>query len=86
MELDKVYELLLIDDTTDEPVAHPVHIHGHSFQIIDMGTLDQLNSRETPFSDAIHPPVRKDTVTLPKNGFVRARFRTDNPGYWVITQ
>lgn len=83
MKKDKVYELLLIDDTTDEPIAHPVHVHGYSFNIIDMGSHDELISGETSYADATYPPVRKDTVTLPQNGFARIRLRTVNPGYWV---
>lgn len=58
-------------------------MHGYGFQIIDMGTLKQLETGETPFATVTHPPVMKDTVTIPKHGFVRIRFRTSNPGYWV---
>lgn len=83
LELDKVYEFLLIDDTTYELVSHPIHMHGYAFQVIDMGTLQQLESGKTPFAKATHPPVIKDTVIIPRNGFVRIRFRTTNPGYWV---
>lgn len=83
LELDKVYEFLLIDDTTDELVSHPIHMHGYGFQVIDMGTLSQLQSGETPFAKATHAPVIKDTVAIPKHGFVKIRFRTSNPGYWV---
>lgn len=84
LELDKVYEFLLIDDTTDELVSHPIHMHGYGFQVIDMGTLDQLEADETPFAKSSHPPVIKDTVTIPKHGFVRIRLRTSNPGYWML--
>lgn len=83
LKLDKVYEFLLIDDTTDELVSHPIHMHGYGFQVIDMGTLSQLQSGETPFAKATHAPVIKDTVAIPKHGFVKIRFRTSNPGYWV---
>lgn len=84
LEMDKVYEFLLIDDTTDENIGHPVHMHGSSFQIIDMGTLEQLKSGKTPFKNATHRPVIKDAVIIPRNGFVKIRMRTSNPGYWVI--
>lgn len=87
LELDKVYEFLLTDDTTDDTtdvlVSHPIHMHGYGFQVIDMGTLSQLQSGETPFAKATHAPVIKDTVAIPKYGFVKIRFRTSNPGYWV---
>lgn len=61
LELNKVYEFVLIDDTTDETVAHPIHMHGNSFQVIDMGSLDQLKSGKTPFANATFLPVVKDT-------------------------
>lgn len=84
LEKDKIYEFLIIDDTMNElDVSHPVHMHGYSFQIIDMGSIEQLIQHQTVFAKAKHPPVMKDTVTLPARGFVRIRFRTSNPGYWV---
>lgn len=83
LELDKLYEFLLIDDTTDEDVGHPVHMHGNSFQVIDMGSLEQLASGTSAFKNATHPPVIKDVVTIPRNGFVRIKFKTSNMGYWV---
>ena len=84
LEKDKVYEFLLIDETPSEGVSHPIHMHGYDFQIIDMGTHEQLKSGKTPFANATYPPVRKDTVALPIFGFVRLRVRTSNPGYWVV--
>lgn len=55
LELDKVYEILLIDDTPDEPVAHPIHIHGHSFNacIIPNHTL-HLPKKKVFFKCRIH--------------------------------
>lgn len=60
-----------------------MHIHGHSFQVIDMGSLDQLESGQTAFTNATHAPVMKDTVAVQRGGFVRVRFRA-NPGYWIF--
>lgn len=61
-----------------------MHLHGHSFQLIDMGTRDRLNSGESPFTIATHLPVIKDTVAVPSGGFVRIRFRAINPGFWIF--
>lgn len=62
-----------------------MHLHGHSFQIIDMGTRDQLNNGTTAFTNATHAPVIKDTVAIPNNGgFVRIRLKASNPGYWIF--
>lgn len=83
LELNKVYELDMVDVTTIEDISsHPIHLHGNSFQVIDMGTEEQLKSGK--IKNAKHPPVIKDTVVLPRNGFVRVRFRATNPGYWLL--
>lgn len=63
---------------------HPMHLHGFSFQVIDMGTREEFESGRTAFANATHEPVIKDTVTLPRRGFVRIRFRSCNPGYWFF--
>lgn len=35
--------------------------------------------------DGIDPKsIQKDTVMLPKNGYVVVRFRTNNPGKWFF--
>lgn len=64
-------------------MSHPMHLHGYSFQVIDMGTRDQLANGTTGFTNATHTPVLKDTVAVPSGGFVRIRFKATNPGYWV---
>jgi FtsP/CotA-like multicopper oxidase with cupredoxin domain len=50
-------------------MAHPMHLHGHSFQVT------ALNGRE------IAGAVR-DTVLVPINGSVTIAFDADNPGRW----
>lgn len=84
LKLDNVYDFLLIHNSSTEPVSHPIHMHGYLFQIIDMGTVDQLVSGKTPFAKAKHPPMLKDTVAIPRYGFVRIRLRTTNPGFWMF--
>lgn len=83
LELNKIYELLMVDVTSIEDISsHPIHLHGNSFQVIEMGTRDHLKSGKS--AHATHPPVIKDTVVLPKLGFARIRFRATNPGYWMF--
>lgn len=55
-----------------------------AFQIVDMGTLDQLKSGKTAYTNAEHFPVAKDTVAVPSVSFVKIRFRASNPGYWML--
>lgn len=61
-----------------------MHLHGYSFQVIDMGTRDQLKNGTTAFTNATHVPVLKDSVAVPSGGFVRIRFKATNPGYWMF--
>lgn len=69
-------EILVPGDAVD----HPIHLHGFGFQVIDMGTLKQSQTGKTPFTNATHFPVVKDTVVVPSGGFVRIRFRACHPG------
>lgn len=83
LDLGKVYEFLMVDVTSVHDLSsHPIHLHGNSFQVIEMGSKHQLKSGKK--INASHPPVIKDTVILPKQGFVRIRFRATNPGYWLF--
>lgn len=61
-----------------------MHLHGYSFQVIDIGTRAQLENGTTAFTNATHVPVLKDSVAVPSGGFVRIRFKATNPGYWMF--
>jgi FtsP/CotA-like multicopper oxidase with cupredoxin domain len=52
-------------------MAHPIHLHGHAFQVI------AIDGRP------IHGAVR-DTVLVPMMGRVRIAFDADNPGRWAF--
>ncbi|KAF9898268.1 hypothetical protein BX616_004268 [Lobosporangium transversale] len=60
---------------------HPFHLHGHTFQVIAQG-VGFYEEGKTPIN-AINP-LRRDTATVPKNGFTVIRFRADNPGVWSL--
>lgn len=64
--------------------SHPIHIHGHAFQVIDMGTRDEYESGNSALVNATHLPVIKDTVILRWKSFVKLRFRATNPGVWLL--
>jgi FtsP/CotA-like multicopper oxidase with cupredoxin domain len=49
-------------------MPHPVHLHGHTFQLGEAGGLG----------------ARKDTVLVPAMGAVDVDFAADNPGRWMI--
>ena len=46
---------------------HPMHLHGHTFQVMQPGG----------------PGPRKDTVLVPPLAAVDTVFDTDNPGKWI---
>jgi FtsP/CotA-like multicopper oxidase with cupredoxin domain len=52
-------------------MAHPMHLHGHHFQVI------ALNGRELA-------GAMRDTVLVPVMGTVRVAFDADNPGRWAF--
>jgi len=60
-------ELVMQNDTM---MAHPMHLHGHSFQVTE------INDRK--LSGAI-----RDSVLVPPQATVKVAFDADNPGIWA---
>ncbi|KAG0292448.1 hypothetical protein BGZ96_004128 [Linnemannia gamsii] len=58
---------------------HPFHLHGHTFQVIAQGP-GEYEEGKTPINSI--NPLRRDTVTAPRDGFAVIRFKVDNPGVW----
>lgn len=65
-------------------ISHAIHLHGHAFQVIDMGTREEYKNGRSAFANGTHLPVVKDTVTMGWRSFVKIRFRATNPGYWLM--
>jgi FtsP/CotA-like multicopper oxidase with cupredoxin domain len=61
-------EIELVNETG---MAHPMHLHGHTFQVT---ALDRR-----PIAGAV-----RDTVMVPASGTVRVAFDADNPGRWAF--
>ena len=53
------------------PMAHPMHLHGHHFQVVGID------------SHALRGAMR-DTVLVPAEATVRVAFDADNPGRWLL--
>jgi FtsP/CotA-like multicopper oxidase with cupredoxin domain len=70
-----------IQTATSVTLPHPIHLHGHDFYLLGSGTgtweqdNDGLNFEN---------PTRRDTATLPANGYLLLAFPADNPGLWVM--
>jgi len=61
-------ELVFVNQT---PMSHPMHLHGHEFQVVD---IDGYR-----FSGAV-----RDTILVPPNRRVTVAFDANNPGYWAL--
>jgi FtsP/CotA-like multicopper oxidase with cupredoxin domain len=61
-------EITFNDQTT---MAHPMHLHGHHFQVVAIN------------GERIAGAVR-DTVLVPARGSVTIAFDADNPGKWAL--
>ncbi len=61
--------------------AHPIHLHGHDFAI-----LQQIENPNFPeqLSLKYDNPPRRDVVLLPNNDYAVIAFKTDNPGIWLM--
>mgnify|MGYP000013441654 CR=1 FL=1 len=62
-------ERVVIDMVNDSMMAHPMHLHGHHFQVVG------VNGRS--FAGAM-----RDTVLVPIGGKVSIAFDADNAGRW----
>ncbi len=62
---------VIVEMVNRSPMAHPMHLHGHHFQVV------ALNGR--PSNGA-----RRDTVLVPRMGAVTIAFDADNPGRWLL--
>jgi FtsP/CotA-like multicopper oxidase with cupredoxin domain len=85
-KLGSIAEMILVNVL--DRIVHPMHLHGHKFHVMDSGNLTvempvEEVKRRIPKKNAKHPPY-KDTVLLPYPGYVRMRFRANNPGYWLF--
>ncbi|XP_019073404.1 putative laccase-9 [Vitis vinifera] len=61
---------------------HPLHLHGYTFYVVGMGRGNFNNETDPKWYNLVDPPER-DTITVPKNGWVALRFLANNPGVWL---
>ena len=64
-------ERVVFDLINDTMMAHPMHLHGHHFQVVAVNG--------TPLAGAM-----RDTVLVPPRGTVRIAFDAANPGRWLF--
>ncbi|KAJ2788067.1 ferroxidase fet3 [Coemansia linderi] len=75
-----------VELTVNSPnnLPHPMHLHGHAFQIIEYGSLANRSEPVRRFSPECNAPMQRDTIVVPVNSYVKLRFRADNPGVWLF--
>jgi FtsP/CotA-like multicopper oxidase with cupredoxin domain len=61
-------EILFRNDTN---MAHPMHLHGHDFQVVEIDGK--------PMSGAL-----RDTLLVPPRSAIKVRFDANNPGLWAF--
>jgi FtsP/CotA-like multicopper oxidase with cupredoxin domain len=55
----------------ETPLAHPIHIHGHAFELLGSTKLER-------------PPHHTDTLLLLPEEQAEVAFVADNPGDWMF--
>lgn len=59
---------------------HPLHLHGHVFQIVARGS-GSWNGDESSLPNV---PAKRDVAVVPANGHLVLRFQANNPGVWFF--
>ena len=80
-------EVIEIVVNNEDDNKHPMHMHGHQFQVV---------SRSESFEEPVHYnpddpnlklpefPTMRDTVLVEGNGYLVLRFTANNPGVWFF--
>jgi len=66
----------------DKGGAHPIHLHGHDFALLEQAYGKKFNSSNLNLK--LTNPPRRDVVLLPDNGYIVIAFKADNPGAWLV--
>lgn len=67
-------------------MPHPFHLHGRQFAVVEVGSFNEtfIEADLKENLGNVHldkNPVYKDTVSVPKRGFVRLRVRTPSANF-----
>ncbi|TKW02103.1 hypothetical protein SEVIR_8G223000v4 [Setaria viridis] len=63
--------------------SNPMHLHGHDVFVLAQGEGNYDATRDVPMYNLVNPAV-KNTVFVPRLGWVAVRFIADNPGIWYM--
>ncbi|XP_013112818.2 uncharacterized protein LOC106090989 isoform X1 [Stomoxys calcitrans] len=86
-----VFQMIEMVISSRSNTAHPIHLHGFTFQVVGMGVLgkDKIDKvqeidRKNPLPRRTSKAPLKDTVQVPAYGYTIIRFYANNPGYWIL--
>ncbi|KAL6606244.1 hypothetical protein ACP70R_041897 [Stipagrostis hirtigluma subsp. patula] len=63
--------------------SNPMHLHGHDMFVLAQGVGNYDAARDVARYNLVDPPLR-NTVQVPRVGWVAVRFVADNPGVWYM--
>ncbi|CAL4979165.1 unnamed protein product [Urochloa decumbens] len=63
--------------------ANPMHLHGHDMFMLAQGHGNYDAAKDVARYNLVDPPMR-NTVMVPRVGWVAIRFVADNPGVWFM--
>ncbi|EYU43609.1 hypothetical protein ABFS82_03G012000 [Erythranthe guttata] len=64
-------------------IDHPMHLHGFNFYVVGWG-FGNFDEENDPLNYNLIDPQIRNTIIVPKNGWVAIRFKADNPGVWFL--
>jgi hypothetical protein len=62
----------------------PIHLHGHDFFVLGHQSSSFFDSSTMTSQLNFANPPRRDTATLPANGWLVLAFPANNPGAWLM--
>ncbi|ORX68478.1 hypothetical protein DL89DRAFT_224714 [Linderina pennispora] len=79
-------EVIELEVHNPNRIPHPMHLHGHAFQVTEYGpslATFQPGSTFSPLVQSLVAPIQRDVMEIPPNSYIKVRFRADNPGVWL---
>ncbi|KAL5114595.1 hypothetical protein ACEQ8H_007500 [Pleosporales sp. CAS-2024a] len=73
-------QIVQINYENPNAYPHPIHLHGHQFQMVARGS-GSWNGDESSLPSK---PPRRDVWVVPANGYIVIRFQANNPGVWFF--
>ncbi|KAJ1948098.1 ferroxidase fet3, partial [Linderina macrospora] len=86
-EVLKYNEVVELEVHNSNDVPHPMHLHGHAFQVTEYGPSREdakpTDKASSPFVQSLVAPIQRDVMEIPPFSYMKVRFRADNPGVWL---